>query len=215
MSIVARAGRVAARGRHLQAGHRIARAARRAGATLDLRVAPSVQIGDVDVRFERGTHNVLSIGANTSLDDGVELRLLGGQVRIGEWVEVRAGVRMMVAGALTITGQNLLSWGVVIHCAEAITLDHQATFGEYVTLVDSVHDRVEGVWHLDRIHTAPVHVGADTWVGAKATITSGVTVGAQCIVAGSAVVTRDVPDGHLAVGIPAVCTPLPRPQPGH
>jgi acetyltransferase-like isoleucine patch superfamily enzyme len=210
MGLPARAHGGLVRARRLRAVTRIRAAARLAGAALDLDVADDAVLGDLDVRFAGPGRAVLHIGAHTVLDDGVEIRLSGGSVRIGEWCEVRSGVRIMVGGELEVRGQNLLSWGMVVHCNEAIVLDRQSTFGEYVTISDSAHEHVEDGWHLDQLRTAPVRVGADTWVGAKATITRGVTVGDRCTVAGSAVVTRDVPDDHLAAGIPAVARPLAR-----
>jgi acetyltransferase-like isoleucine patch superfamily enzyme len=42
-----------------------------------------------------------------------------------------------------------------------------------------------------------------SWIGAKATILGGVTIGRNSIVAAGAVVTKDVPPFTVAVGIPA------------
>jgi len=41
-------------------------------------------------------------------------------------------------------------------------------------------------------------------IGANATVVCGVTLGAYCFVAAGAVVTRDVPDYALVMGVPAV-----------
>jgi maltose O-acetyltransferase len=41
------------------------------------------------------------------------------------------------------------------------------------------------------------------WLGAKATVGADVEIGDQAIIAGGAVVTRDVPAGMLAAGVPA------------
>ena len=47
-------------------------------------------------------------------------------------------------------------------------------------------------------------------IGGNATILPGVVVGRGALVAAGAVVTRDVPPWHLAVGAPARFSPLPR-----
>jgi acetyltransferase-like isoleucine patch superfamily enzyme len=47
-------------------------------------------------------------------------------------------------------------------------------------------------------------------IGANATILPGVVVGRGALVAAGAVVTRDVPAWHMAVGSPARFTKLPR-----
>jgi hypothetical protein len=48
-----------------------------------------------------------------------------------------------------------------------------------------------------------VVIGDDVWVGAKATITRGVTIGRGAVVGAHAVVTHDLPAGCVAVGVPA------------
>jgi acetyltransferase-like isoleucine patch superfamily enzyme len=48
-----------------------------------------------------------------------------------------------------------------------------------------------------------VVIGDDVWLGARVVVTAGVTIGDGCIVGAGAVVTRDLPSGSIAVGIPA------------
>ncbi|MET9922633.1 sugar O-acetyltransferase [Streptomyces sp. NPDC006435] len=50
---------------------------------------------------------------------------------------------------------------------------------------------------------APIVIENDVWIGAAATITQGVTIGAGSVVAAGAVVTRDVPAHTLVAGVPA------------
>lgn len=159
------------------------------------------------MRVRPGASGVLRIGAHSRIGDATEVRLQGGELHVGEWVEIRRGVSLMVGGTLEIAGPNLVSWGVTIHCDEAVHVAPKATLSEYVTLTDSVHRHGDGDHHLDSVTCDPVRIGIDTWVGAKATITPGVTVGDRCIVGAGAVVTRDVPDDHLALGVPAVVRP--------
>lgn len=46
-------------------------------------------------------------------------------------------------------------------------------------------------------------IGNDVWIGAKACINSGVTIGDGCIIAAGAVVTTDVPPYSIFGGVPA------------
>jgi acetyltransferase-like isoleucine patch superfamily enzyme len=187
---------------------RLAVACRLSHADIDVHVDPTARIGDgVRVRVAEGVSGALRIGAHTQIGDGVEIRLGGGELRIGDWVEIRRGVAFMVGGVVELVGPNLISWGTVFHCDEHIRLDHHATVGEHVTITDSTHEHRAGSWHLDHVRTAPVDIGTDTWVGAKATITPGVSIGHRCIVAAGAVVTRPVPDDHVAIGVPASVRP--------
>ena len=49
-------------------------------------------------------------------------------------------------------------------------------------------------------------LGNDVWVGYEAVILSGVTIGDGAVIAGGSVVTRDIPAGVLAAGVP--CRPI-------
>lgn len=48
----------------------------------------------------------------------------------------------------------------------------------------------------------PIHIGSDVWVGGGALILPGVKIGARSVIGAGSVVTRDIPEGVLAVGNP-------------
>ena len=50
---------------------------------------------------------------------------------------------------------------------------------------------------------APIRLGKNVWVGAHVTITSGVTIGDNAVIAAGAVVTKDVPANEVWGGVPA------------
>lgn len=50
---------------------------------------------------------------------------------------------------------------------------------------------------------APVKIGDDVWIGSKAIILPGVTVGSGVVIGAGAVVSKDVPDWAIVVGNPA------------
>ena len=52
----------------------------------------------------------------------------------------------------------------------------------------------------------PVEIGDDVWLGTGATVLDGVRIGRGCIVGAGAVVTKDLPDYAVAVGVPARVT---------
>src|SRR6478672_9593886 len=80
----------------------------------------------------------------------------------------------------------------------------------------SIGDNVDispGVWILTDSHDmndplfgevlAPVTIGNDVWIGSRAMILPGVTVGEGAVVAAGAVVTRDVVPYTVVAGVPA------------
>lgn len=55
----------------------------------------------------------------------------------------------------------------------------------------------------DSICRGPIIVGDDVWIGQRATILSGVTIGRGAIVAAGALVVNNVPDYSIVGGVPA------------
>ena len=51
--------------------------------------------------------------------------------------------------------------------------------------------------------TKPITIGNDVYMGNNAIILPGVTVGNKVIIGAGAVVTKDIPDNSVAVGVPA------------
>jgi len=51
--------------------------------------------------------------------------------------------------------------------------------------------------------TAPIVVGSDVYIGLHTLILPGVTIGNRVIIGAGSVVTRDIPDNSVAVGVPA------------
>ena len=53
------------------------------------------------------------------------------------------------------------------------------------------------------LEAAPVNIGKGCWIGEKAVILPGVTLGDKCIVAAGAVVNKSFPPYTLLGGVPA------------
>ncbi len=86
--------------------------------------------------------------------------------------------------------------------------DHLLT-GRWVTITDNSHGDTEHKT-LKRnpimrpmVSKGPVIIGNNVWIGDKATILPGVTIGDGAVIAANAVVTKDVPAYSVVAGIPA------------
>jgi maltose O-acetyltransferase len=98
--------------------------------------------------------------------------------------------------------------GSVIIAVKEIVIGDDVAFANEAYVMDSNSHGVEGRSHVE----APVHIGDGTWIGARAMVLPGVTIGKRVLVAAGAVVTRDVPDDVLVAGNPArVVRPLDYP----
>jgi acetyltransferase-like isoleucine patch superfamily enzyme len=188
--------------------------ARARGASVDIDVAWNVQIGRrVRVEILPGTDNVLHIGRRSLIGNDVLMMLKGGEIRLGPRSDVRSRVVLNVAGRLTLEGENPLSWGTAVHCADEIVLEQMVGLAENVTVADSTHFFTEpDAFFYHNVRTAPVRVRRNTWLCPKVTVTSGVEIGSHCIIGSNSVVTSSIPSGSLASGIPAkVIRQLPLP----
>ncbi|AJB46122.1 hypothetical protein CR44_07895 [Campylobacter fetus subsp. testudinum] len=53
------------------------------------------------------------------------------------------------------------------------------------------------------IKKSTIIIGDDTWIGANTTILPGVKIGKFCIIGAGSIVTKDIEDFSIAVGVPA------------
>lgn len=122
-------------------------------------------------------------------------------VVVGRDVLLAEGVRLHLrdAGArLEIGAGSFLNYRTEIIAHERVTIGRGCLFAWDVQVLDSDSHRVDGA-----PHTAPVTIGDHVWVGCRATVLKGVTIGAGAVVAAGSVVTGDVPPAALVGGNPA------------
>ncbi len=109
-------------------------------------------------------------------------------------------------GQLEFGRGTWLSPGVVIHThPEApIRIKDNCDIGPGAEFVTGSHQTGPSERRAGAGTAKGIVVEAGCWIGARALILGGVTVGAGSIVAAGAVVTRDVAPNTLVAGVPAV-----------
>ena len=86
-----------------------------------------------------------------------------------------------------------------------MTIGDHVYFGHDVAVLTAIHklgDRWRPSWALHSPNRSRSEAGS--WIGARAVILGGVTIGEGAVVAAGAVVTRSVPPNTLVGGVPAV-----------
>ena len=117
-------------------------------------------------------------------------------------------------GAPTITGnqpvQNLkighycwINMGCVFDAGASIQIGNNVALGHQVMLMTGTHHLGGPARRAGNYFAQPIVIGDGAWIGARAIILPGVTIGAGAVVAANAVVTKDVPDNVIVGGIPA------------
>lgn len=82
-----------------------------------------------------------------------------------------------------------------------ITLEDNVLIAPKVNLITINH--TEDPRLRRNTESYPIHICKNVWIGTGATITPGVTIGENSIIAAGAVVTKDIPANVIAGGIPA------------
>jgi acetyltransferase-like isoleucine patch superfamily enzyme len=111
-----------------------------------------------------------------------------------------SGCSVAVApGARLSLGSGYINEALNLSCFASIHIGHGVAISEHVTIRDSYNHAVTG----SRGATQPVIIGDHVWIGMRAMILKGVTIGTGSVIAAGAVVTKDVPPGTLVAGVPA------------
>lgn len=143
------------------------------------------------------------------IDDDVEI---GDGVKVWHFCHVQSGARI---GDFTTLGQNVnISNNVIV--GNHVKIQNNVSVYEGVTIEDDVFLGPSCVFTNDltprarfpkgNINYKKTLIGKGASVGANATIVCGHKIGKYAMVAAGAVVTADVPDYALVMGIPArVC----------
>ena len=146
-----------------------------------------VFIGDRVVIYNPGD------GGQVDLDDGVRINGdtfiqtgQGGSVKIGGDTHIQPGCHLLAYKASIKIGRDVQ---VAPRCA-FYPYDHGMLPGELI-------------WKQPLTSEGDIKIGDDVWLGYGVIVLSGVYIGNGAVVGAGSVVTHSIPDGAIAVGVPA------------
>lgn len=126
------------------------------------------------------------------------LRLFG--ARLTGTPFVHSNARIQIPWNLEMHHRACLGDGAYAYTLDVIVIEEGATVAQHAYLCTGTHDFSSPVLPLQ---TAPIRVGAHAFVGARAFVMPGVTIGARAIVGAAAVATKDVAPAVIVAGNPA------------
>lgn len=85
-----------------------------------------------------------------------------------------------------------------------ITIGDNVMFGPRVGIYTAGHPLSTAVRNDGLEYGHPITIGNNVWLGGNVTVCPGVTIGDDVVIGAGAVVTRDIPSGVIAAGVPAV-----------
>lgn len=83
-----------------------------------------------------------------------------------------------------------------------IHIGDNVMFGPNVVITTAGHPILPELRARGLQFNLPVHIGRNVWIGSGVQIMPGVTIGDDSVIGAGSVVTRDIPAGVVAVGIP-------------
>jgi acetyltransferase-like isoleucine patch superfamily enzyme len=140
-----------------------------------------------------------------------------GDIILGEGVWMFGYLGSQNHGKIVFGDYSKVGGGCMITAVKSITIGEYAAVGDNVVITDNNEHSINPedrfiMRRKDENHpyrfwrysdSKPVLIGRNVWIGSKARICKGVTIGENSIVAANAVVTKDVPPNTIAAGNPA------------
>jgi len=117
-----------------------------------------------------------------------------------------SALRAMAPGARLILGREVGMSGAAICAGLAIEIGERTILGAGAMVFDNDFHQPVGEWDWNtdtQTNARPIKIGRGVFIGARAIILKGVTIGDRAVIGAGAVVTKDVPAGHVAAGNPA------------
>ncbi len=154
--------------------------------------------------FEQVTATKKLTIALNSASDPDEIRNIVGKI-IGKTVDISTTVftpfNTNFWKHISIGKNVFINHGCTLLDLGGITIEDDVMIATNVQLISETHSLNPA--ERKALVLAPILIKENAWIGAGAIILPGVTVGKNSVVAAGAVVSKDVPDNVVVVGIPA------------
>ena len=134
------------------------------------------------------------------LRDSLLRELLG---EVGEGVAIRPPFRCDYGSYITIGAGTFVNFDCVMLDVAPIRIGAACQIASGVQILTPTHPIDPEPRRLGWESAQPITIGDNVWLGGGAIVCPGVTIGENTVVGAGAVVTRDLPGGVVATGVPA------------
>ncbi len=147
---------------------------------------------------------ILSKFNASSADADDERHLLLTQLlgRIGEGTVLKPTLRCDYGYNIFIGNRTFVNYDCLLLDCNRITIGHEVQIAPGVHIYTATHPVEAEVRRSGLEYALPVSIGDGVWLGGRAIVCPGVTIGTNTVVGAGSVVTRDLPANVVAVGNP-------------
>lgn len=121
-------------------------------------------------------------------------------VQIGKDSTLHTGIRVFDPRNIKVGDGTIIGYACFIDGRDKVTIGNHTDIASEVMIYSQEHDLTSDDFAA---HGAPVKIGDYVFIGPRAIILPGVTVGNGAVVAAGAVVTKDVEPNTIVGGVPA------------
>lgn len=116
-----------------------------------------------------------------------------------------------------IGSQTYINRNTFLDASLSIIIGQESAIGPNCYITDHDHSCEANLPPLEQpLVSNPTYIGDRVWIGANVTVLKGVTIGNDAIIGAGSVVTKNIPERAIAVGVPAKVIRYrhkPRPNP--
>lgn len=163
---------------------------------VDIREMTSEELGEA-IRMNEIVFKINHTMPNSEEYNNLLRELFGDN--LGENSQIMAPIAGAAFDKLKIGNNVFINSNSLLMARGGITIEDDVMFAANVQLLSNNHDEYDRQVLLCK----PIHIKKGAWIGAGASILPGVTIGKYAIVGAGAIVTKDVGDYEVAVGVPA------------
>ncbi len=122
---------------------------------------------------------------------------------IGEGCYIEPPLHANFGGAHVHFGRNVYAnFNLTLVDDTHIYVGDHTMLGPNVTIASAGHPILPELREKTYQYNFPVRIGRNCWIGAGAVIVPGVTIGDDTVIGAGSVVTKDIPSGVVAAGVP-------------
>lgn len=161
-------------------------------AHIEMRPKSSLEFNMMEDPFQKARPSRLILRENSKM-------ICHGHIQMFEAVRIEC----LPNAILEFGDKTYINHDVEIRCREHISIGDNCAIAYGVLIQDSDYHTMYREDGSPKPQTKPIIISDNVWIGARAIILKGVTIGNGAIIAAGAVVTKDVPAHSVVAGNPA------------